>query len=111
MDERTTQSLRDFLAAVSQGYPHLAQAYLFGSYAKGKQNKDSDIDIAIVLDRLPDEEKFDKQVEMMMLASHFDTRIEPHPMSLEDFQSGNPFAAEIRRTGIAMELRRTPHVA
>lgn len=111
MDERTDRSIRNFLAAVSQEYPHLVQAYLFGSYARGKQNKDSDIDIALVLDQLPDEEKFDRQVQIMMLASHFDTRIEPHPVSVEDFQSGNPFAAEIRRTGIEIDFLQTSDLA
>ena len=67
--------------------------------------------MAIVLDRLPSKEKFDKQVQMMMLASRFDTRIEPHPMSVEDFQSGNPFVAEIKRTGIEIDFRQTFDIA
>lgn len=111
MDERTDRSIKNFLAALVREYPQSTQAYLFGSYAQGKQNKDSDIDIAIVLDFLPDEEKFDTQVQMMMLASRFDTRIEPHPMSVEDFQSGNPFAAEIKRTGVEIDFHQTSDIA
>ena len=88
IDKRTAKSVKDFLAALSQHNTHLVSAYLFGSYAKGKKSNNSDIDIAIMLNRLPDEEKFDMQVQMMMLSSHFDTSIEPHPMSIEDFHSG-----------------------
>jgi hypothetical protein len=36
----------------------------------------------------------------MILASEIDSRIEPHPFSLDDFQFGNPFASEIMKTGI-----------
>jgi len=36
----------------------------------------------------------------MLLAAKIDSRIEPHPISHEDFNSGNPFVDEIKRTGI-----------
>ena len=39
----------------------------------------------------------------MFLASQIDSRIEPHPISYDDFHSGNPFANEIRRTGIEIK--------
>lgn len=52
---------------------------------------------------LKDDEKFDTQVQLMLLASKFDTRIEPHPISTEDFYLNNPFAAEIKRTGIEIK--------
>jgi len=36
----------------------------------------------------------------MLLAAQVDSRIEPHPISHEDFDSENPFVAEIKKTGI-----------
>jgi hypothetical protein len=38
----------------------------------------------------------------MILATQFDSRIEPHPISHQDFSSGNAFALKIRRTGIEL---------
>jgi len=38
----------------------------------------------------------------MLLASQIDTRIEPHPVSVDDFQSDNPFVAEIKKTGFEL---------
>ena len=75
---------------------------MFGSYAKGKSNEDSDIDIAIIFSELDGSNQFEIQVQLMLLASKFDSRIEPHPISKEDFDSGNPFVVEIKKTGIEL---------
>ena len=71
--------------------------YLFGSYAKGTDNKDSDIDVAIILDS--DANTFDLMLELMMLTQNIDLRIEPHPIKENDFEEGNPFVEEIKTTG------------
>jgi hypothetical protein len=36
----------------------------------------------------------------MLLAAKIDSRIEPHSISNEDFNSGNPFVVEIKKNGI-----------
>jgi uncharacterized protein len=36
----------------------------------------------------------------MLLASKFDSRIEPHPLSSQDLISGNQFVHEIMKFGI-----------
>ncbi|OPZ97658.1 MAG: hypothetical protein BWY70_01427 [Bacteroidetes bacterium ADurb.Bin408] len=53
----------------------IKKAYLFGSYAKEKQHKDSSVDI------------------------------EPHPISEEDFIELNPLASEILKTGVELPLK------
>jgi len=73
---------------------------LFGSYAKGNSPDDSDIDIALIFTNLDDSQRFEIQVQLMLMAAKIDSRIEPHPISHEDFNSGNPFVAEIKKTGI-----------
>jgi len=110
MDKRIDKTINDFISVVAQKNPNLVTAYLFGSYAKETQNEDSDIDLALIIDHLRDDEKFDVQLQFMLLASQFDTRIEPHPISIEDFNSNNPFASEIKRTGIEIKPR-TPNIA
>ena len=74
------------------------KAYLFGSYVSGNYNEDSDIDLAIVMDTLPN--SFTTQVELMKISRKFDTRIEPHPFEESDFNTTNPFANEILKNGI-----------
>lgn len=106
MDQRLNQTIASFVLTVSKSQPGLVAAYLFGSYARNNYRAESDIDIALVIDHLTDSDRFDTQVRLMMIASQFDSRIEPHPISKQDlFSSDNPFAAEILKTGIEFKLQ------
>jgi len=79
----------------------IKKAYLFGSYAKGSQHPDSDIDIAIVLGKIDD--FFAVQMQLMRLRRDIDLRIEPHPIWEGDFNTQNPFAFEIEKTGFELK--------
>ncbi len=79
----------------------IKKAYLFGSYAKGSQHPDSDIDIAIVLGKMDD--FFAVQMQLMRLRRDIDLRIEPHPIWEGDFNIQNPFAYEIEKTGFELK--------
>jgi len=73
---------------------------LFGSYAKGTENEDSDIDIAIVIDKFKDN-IIDEEVEFMKIRKGIDYRIEPHIIRTEDYKKvSTPFVKEIIDTGI-----------
>jgi uncharacterized protein len=100
MDKKTDSIIRQFISTVSDQTPGFVTAYLFGSYARNMQRPESDIDIALIIDNLKDSDKFDLQVQLMLLATKFDTRIEPHPVSLQDLISGSPFVREIKENGI-----------
>jgi predicted nucleotidyltransferase len=76
----------------------LREAYLFGSYAKGLEKESSDVDVALVFDKM--EDFFQTQQEMIKLRRKIDLRIEPHPLKSEDFNIQNPLAKEIKETGI-----------
>ena len=100
MDKSIDIKIRKYLDLIKSKFPDFERAWLFGSYAKGNSNEDSDIDIALIFTKLDSESRFDVQVRLMLMAAQIDSRIEPHPLSQEDFNSGNPFAVEIKRTGI-----------
>lgn len=73
---------------------------LFGSYAKGTEHEDSDIDIAIVIDEFKDN-IVDEEVEFMMMREGIDYRIEPHIIRIDDYKNiTNPFVQEVIETGI-----------
>jgi uncharacterized protein len=62
IDPVTRDALRSFKAILAAKYgPHLRSLYLFGSRARGDHRPDSDIDIAVFLDEVPDpvDEQFD----------------------------------------------------
>ncbi len=99
MDKTINKSIIDYIKLIQQKYSDIESVYVFGSYARGTSNQDSDIDLALIFKNLDDSKRFDMQVQLMLLAAQIDTRIEPHPISYDDFYSDNPFAAEIKKTG------------
>jgi uncharacterized protein len=70
---------------------------LFGSYAKGTHNEDSDIDIAVILKDYNN--LIEIQVDLMRLRRKIDSRIEPHPFREKDFEITNPVVNEILKYG------------
>jgi predicted nucleotidyltransferase len=94
-------TLKNYLKAIPASM-RVKRAYLFGSYAKGSEHEDSDIDIALILENM--EDKFITQQQLMKLRRNIDLRIEPHPIDQEEFNFRNPFAFEIQQTGIEIPL-------
>jgi len=74
---------------------------MFGSFAKGTNHADSDIDIAIVVKNVSD--IIDTQIDMMKLRRKVDLRIEPHPFAFTDFNEDNPVVNEILKSGILIK--------
>ena len=97
VDQSILKTVKNFLALIPENLG-LRQAYLFGSYAKGLEKESSDVDVALVFDRM--EDFFQTQQVLRKLRRKVDLRIEPHPLKSEDFNSNNPFAKEIQETGI-----------
>lgn len=105
MDKGVNRAVKEYINSVAKEHPELISAFIFGSYAKDKQHIESYIDIALVMENLSDDDKFDTQVKLIMLTSKIDNRIEPHPISKQDLNSNNPFAVEIRKTGIELKVK------
>ena len=104
MNKKTNKNIKEFISTISKLNSNFVKAFIFGSYAKNIQHRDSDIDIALIIKNLKDSEEFDLQVELLLIASKIDSRIEPHPISFKDFNSHDPFAVEIKKTGIEIKI-------
>jgi len=76
------------------------KSYLFGSYAKGNPHKDSDIDVAFVVDNCKGNYYFDIVVPVNSLGYKIDDRLEPHIIDPEGDYSN--FMMELERTGIEL---------
>lgn len=101
VDKRVIEKVKQYIMII----PHdlgIKKVYLFGSFAKGNAKEESDIDIALVLENMDD--FFSVQRQLMKLRRKIDLRIEPHPFSAKDFNSANPFAIEIEKTGIEVNF-------
>lgn len=100
-DQRVIDTVKKYILLIPKDLG-VKKAYLFGSFASGKQKEESDIDIALILENMPD--FFSTQKQLMKLRRNIDLRIEPHPINEQDFNSLNPFANEIEQTGIEISL-------
>ena len=92
-----------YLSFLKSEKNNIIKAYLFGSYAKGNPTDSSDIDIAIVFKNIKNK-NFETQIQVLMLITQFDTRIEPHPFDKTDFNNNNPLVNEVLKTGIEIKL-------
>ncbi len=83
-----------------EGNYSFSAIYLFGSYAKGKPTKWSDIDVAIVSKEM--EKNWNKgRLKLWEIKDKVDDRIEPHGFSPADFRNEwDPMVYEIKKTGI-----------
>lgn len=90
-----------YISFVSKKYL-IENAILFGSYASGKNDKNSDIDIAIVFNNIDD--IFELQVDLMKLRNDNELLIEPHPFLNSDFSKENPFVSKILKNGIKLNV-------
>ena len=98
IDSRIMDSIKKYIEKISQYYK-IEAIILFGSYAKGTENEDSDIDIAIISSYFSD--IIEDGAKLIGLTWKIDTRIEPHPITTEDYQKiSNPFVREVIDTGI-----------
>jgi predicted nucleotidyltransferase len=89
-----------YIDSISNKYS-INQAILFGSFAKGTNHDESDIDIAIIVNNEVD--IIDAQIELMKLRRKIDLRIEPHPFMTRDFDLSNPVVNEILKYGIIIK--------
>ena len=98
INKNIVDSINKFTEEIKKQYNTTA-IILFGSYAKGTENENSDIDIAIVSDEFDD--IYDCMAVLMGMTWNIDARIEPHPIKKEDYINiSTPFVKEIIDTGI-----------
>jgi predicted nucleotidyltransferase len=98
--------VKRYIEELEKNQIHISQALIFGSYAKGTANDESDIDVALISDAFTGE-RFEDRRRIVPLRRKIDTRIEPIPLKPEDFDEGGALVEEIKRTGIVV-LKRDP---
>ena len=81
-------------------YFKIEKVYLFGSYAKDNYREDSDIDVAIVVNKL-EGDFFSTNPLLWKLRREIDDRIEP--ILLDSEKDNNNFLLEIQKYGIEIK--------
>jgi uncharacterized protein len=97
MDKTNAVNIAQIYAEAVQRKYNYVRVFLFGSYAKGNFNDDSDIDIAIVFKDYNN--LLEVQLDLMRIRRKIDSRIEPHPFRENEFELSNPIVNEIIKYG------------
>lgn len=92
--EQALKLAKRYKEIVAEKLP-LKAVYLYGSYSKGNYTENSDIDIAVVVDKLSDN-FFDDTPLLWKLRRKISTLIEPVLLTDDD---SNPLYHDIIRTG------------
>jgi len=92
------QRIQEYIRVLEENDIKVWRVYLYGSYAKDRYNVDSDIDLAIFLEK--DElDGFEEDAKLMKLRRKMDIKIELHPFAKTDFKESNSYIKEIIKTG------------
>jgi uncharacterized protein len=75
MDQELDKILNEFVKK-SKEFISCDEIYLFGSYAKGTEHPDSDIDIAVILNNFTGD-YLENSAQLFSIVSKIDYRIEP----------------------------------
>ena len=97
-ESEVLNTAREYAAAV-RGIIDAKAIFLYGSHAKGTATKDSDIDIAVVVDEVPGD-YLTVVSKLWSLTRKVNHDIEPVLLTAADSQSG--FLQTVERTGIAV---------
>ena len=92
------EKARAYVGRLRENNVAVWRVYLFGSYAKGTHDEDSDIDLAVFLDQ-EEIDGFDEGVVLTRLRRGIDARIEAHAFAKSDMEDQDPMIREILRTG------------
>jgi len=92
--------IRTFLENIRQDLP-VERAYLFGSYATGRNRDYSDIDLAIVTPAVNAKNSLNVSQEIFHRAMLYNVDLEPICFSPEEFEKEElPIVLDIKRTGV-----------
>lgn len=97
MDKDTViEIIQKYSEAVNAFLP-LKKVILFGSYSRNEQKKDSDIDVALIVDTISDD-YLTLSAKLFSIRHLFDLRIEP--ILFEEGNDPTGFLEEISKNGI-----------
>ncbi len=89
--------IKKYIQELKKEKMDILTVYLYGSYAKGTNREDSDIDIAIVC-KNADVDIIEKNIKLWKIAVRVDTRISPMYSTQIDFNKDYiPIVTEIKK--------------
>jgi len=98
----TIKQVTDFVKQVNACGIHLNKVILYGSYARNKQTKYSDIDVALVADEFSGVPAEDVKLFIKAMRNYY--MVQAQTYNTKDFTpEKDPFVKEILQTGIEIK--------
>ena len=97
--DEALQLVREYKRVISPRFDGKAKVMMFGSYSKGTPNKWSDIDVAVIVPDIEDENWYDTSVALGMDSDKVSLLIEPVLMSEKHW---SPLYDDVMKTGVAV---------
>lgn len=98
-DRKIEKSIKSYIEQLESIGIHVQQAILFGSYASGKYDEWSDIDLAIVSNDFAGN-RFEDKNKIRKITLQVNSDISPMPFRPEDSNDSDYLVKEILETGI-----------
>ncbi len=98
-DRKIEKTVKSYIEQLGGIGIHVQQVILFGSYASGKYDEWSDIDLAIVSKDFVGD-RFEDRNKIRKITLQVNSDISPMPFRPEDFNDSDYFVKEILETGI-----------
>jgi uncharacterized protein len=86
MDNSIIDKVNKYAEIIKSKYP-VKMIILYGSFAKGMENKNSDIDVAVIIDEV-DENYLEISSGLFKYVMEIDERIEPNLIFIKNNRSG-----------------------
>ncbi|GHV82712.1 hypothetical protein AGMMS50212_00520 [Spirochaetia bacterium] len=98
--ETVNRIVRQYINEVKAKIP-IDKVYIYGSYAKGTYNDDSDVDICFFSENFASRRTWDVLSELFYIKTKYDKDllIEPNAFPTSEIENDNPFVKEILNTG------------
>ena len=103
--EAVNDIVLQYISTVKNAMP-IDKVYLYGSYAKGTQKEESDVDLCFFSHAFEERRSFDVLTDLFYLKTKYDklVLIEPNAFPTSELYNDNPFVKEILRTGKEIQL-------
>ncbi|CDX03486.1 RelA/SpoT [Desulfitobacterium hafniense] len=101
--ESVQDIIESYVQKIGKQIP-IEKAILFGSYAKGNYDNESDIDIAIFSDYFVNLEGIDAFKLLFMPTLSYDKDLQPLAFTMDDYKDSLGVVEEIIKTGIEIPL-------
>jgi len=105
VEKSVIEMVKRYLKQLTSEGIHPSQAVLFGSYALGHADQNSDIDLIVIAPEMDGDRTIGLVEKLWRIAGTIDSRIEPIPCGEKEWKtdSGRPILEIARKEGITIQ--------